>query len=1042
MAAYNLVSATGNVGVGRRIWDTGSWDTLAWRDVGDNSVLKAARRLVASNGTLTATGIPATTRRGYPLIASTGPRTLTRIAANLVVRRRLSASAGSTVLAGQDANTGRGFKLFSDAYRFDSLYANENITQANFTGGFAEIDETVANDLDFAWGANNTNSVLEVGLTNPSGNPIGSSLNTVTFRYAKTNNGVVDGSGNAVTVRAWVTDNSAVDIAFDTLLTATGVWQQRSFTFDTSGILNEDNLTIRLTSDASGGTGTTRRGIGISWLKVDVTISNYGIETGEATLSRKYTVTASTGSIIATRNDANLIRTRRMIADKGSRVVTFVDAILKKGYYILSSKGPYILTGIASIGNKGFTAIASAGIVTITRNPANVLRYARITADRGTRVTTGQAAITKKGFFVAADLGPRVFAGINSDLRYGRAARADAGTISLSGRVAITKKGFYVLASRGIYQILGRAASLYRKLFADKGSVSLVGNDADTAARRRIAADTRNFAITGVGNNLARARKVISNTGFCELRYSFAYLRYAGYGFLRPNGNITQSNFTGGFAEIDEITAVDSDFAWSSNNTAATLRVSLSDPAFLPINGAVVVRFRIARTNNGALDGGGNPVTVTASFYEGASLLVTDTTRTATGTWTEYSFSFNASLVTNWANVELRFDNSASGGTGTTRRGAAISWARVELPLVASPDSFGISGESVKFEFGNTPYVVASNGSIQLSGKDASFIRYLLLLANSRAFTVGVNQSILARSRRFDASAGSIAITGIANNFRRGIVMLAAAGTASIAGNQAVTARSRILVASTGARTTTGIPAILKKGFKVFAANSSYSIIGGSALFQRGIRLLASKLSLAVLGQAAVTKKGFRLPSSAGVNIVTGNASNFLRKYVFSASAGAFTVQGNVAQSQGQYAMVGSPGAVLASGNTANFRRSYVVTALPRTFLVSGINQTLAYGRKLVASTNSYITTGRSVDFQKGYTLISAKGILSISLNEFEWIKTRIFTTTSGEININGNISTLSAGYIYPVTGGNISLVGVDARLRYKRRRQKMLLIL
>ena len=111
--------------------------------------------------------------------------------------------------------------------------------------------------------------------------------------------------------------------------------------------------------------------------------------------------------------------------------------------------------------------------------------------------------------------------------------------------------------------------------------------------------------------------------------------------FLRPDSNITQTSFTGGFADIDETSASDADFAYGANNTAAVLEVGLSDPAATPNPaGTSTVRYRIAKTNNGTVNGAGNAVTVTAAVYQGGTLIQANTAQTATGTWTGYDFTF------------------------------------------------------------------------------------------------------------------------------------------------------------------------------------------------------------------------------------------------------------------------------------------------------------------------------------------------------------------------------------------------------------------
>lgn len=154
---------------------------------------------------------------------------------------------------------------------------------------------------------------------------------------------------------------------------------------------------------------------------------------------------------------------------------------------------------------------------------------------------------------------------------------------------------------------------------------------------------------------------------------------------LRPDSNVTQSGFTGGFSAIDEATASDADFAYGANNTAAVLEVGLSNPSGTPGAGTRTFRYRHARTNNGTVDGGGNAVTVTAEVIEGTTVRATDAAQTATGTWTARSWTPDLSAVSNWNDLRMRFTTSASGGSPANRRGAAVSWAELEVPDPSAP---------------------------------------------------------------------------------------------------------------------------------------------------------------------------------------------------------------------------------------------------------------------------------------------------------------------------------------------------------------------
>jgi hypothetical protein len=150
--------------------------------------------------------------------------------------------------------------------------------------------------------------------------------------------------------------------------------------------------------------------------------------------------------------------------------------------------------------------------------------------------------------------------------------------------------------------------------------------------------------------------------------------------FIRPDSNITQSSFTGGFADIDEVTPNDSDYAYSANNANAVLEVGLSDPAAIPASGTCTVRWRIAKTNNGTVNGSGAIIDVTPSFRQGGSEIQGASSQSATGTWTTYEFTFESTSVSDWTDLSLRFSVPSTGGPPANRRGGAISWAEVEIP--------------------------------------------------------------------------------------------------------------------------------------------------------------------------------------------------------------------------------------------------------------------------------------------------------------------------------------------------------------------------
>ena len=153
--------------------------------------------------------------------------------------------------------------------------------------------------------------------------------------------------------------------------------------------------------------------------------------------------------------------------------------------------------------------------------------------------------------------------------------------------------------------------------------------------------------------------------------------------FARPDSNITQTAFTGGFAEIDESIASDADQAWSTDGSDATLEVGLSNVTDPGVGTGHILRYRVAKTDDGALSGSGNTKTVIASLYQGATLIGSDIERTLGGAYTTYTFNLSstqADAITNYSDLRIRFTTLGGGGSPANRRGIGVSWAELEVP--------------------------------------------------------------------------------------------------------------------------------------------------------------------------------------------------------------------------------------------------------------------------------------------------------------------------------------------------------------------------
>lgn len=161
------------------------------------------------------------------------------------------------------------------------------------TNGFGAIDESSASDADFWFGDNNVAEELEVSLSNVT-DPNSSSGHIVRFRIGKTNAGVLDGGGNAVTVTCRLMQGTT-QIATSGAITATGTWTTSSFTLSSAeadAITNYNDLRLEFVTSSSGGSPANRRGGAVSWAELEVpnVVTNVN---GTATVSGGGAVTAS-----------------------------------------------------------------------------------------------------------------------------------------------------------------------------------------------------------------------------------------------------------------------------------------------------------------------------------------------------------------------------------------------------------------------------------------------------------------------------------------------------------------------------------------------------------------------------------------------------------------------------------------------------------------------------------------------------------------------------------------------------------------------------
>ncbi len=384
--------------------------------------------------------------------------------------------------------------------------------------------------------------------------------------------------------------------------------------------------------------------------------------------------------------------------------------------------------------------------------------------------------------------------------------------------------------------------------------------------------------------------------------------------FLRPDSNVTQTSFTGGFAAIDEATASDTDFAYGANNVAAVLEVGLSNPAATPDPaGTSTVRYRIAKTNNGTVDGGGNAVTVTGAVYQGGTLIQSDSARTTSGTWTGFSFTFTHGSITDWTDVRLRFTTSASGGGPTARRGGAVSWTEVEAPdaapqalvLTADPASFSLVGVAALVR--KASVITAAPAAFNAVGVDGGFAKGYKLAADAGAYTLTGNDATL---------------TAAANP-------------------------NKFLTADFGSYTFTGVAAGVLHAARLLAEVQAFAVTGNLIDLRPGRRLLAEVRAFSVTGVNATLLPARRLTAETGALTLTGISADLIKfgggAETLVADAGSYTLGLVAADLNFNRKLLASGTAYTLTGIDAGSRQSRVLVASTRSYQYLGVAANLVY---------------------------------------------------------------------------------------------------
>lgn len=475
--------------------------------------------------------------------------------------------------------------------------------------------------------------------------------------------------------------------------------------------------------------------------------------------------------------------------------------------------------------------------------------------------------------------------------------------------------------------------------------------------------------------------------------------------FARPDSDVTTTNWVGGFAEIDEVTPSDAEFARHALGASAELEVGLSDVTDPASSSGHTVRYRIAKvTGAGAVNAAGGSPTVTARLIQGTTQIAIGAAEIATGTWTEHSFTLTggeADAITDYDDLRLGFLSVTDGGGVSTRRGA-VSWAELEVPDVAG---------------GGTTFFITPSGAITPSGiliKRAQLRRAgaisssgVILRETQKRFSAGVTPSGDLRRSLDRSLSGAITPTGTVTRETQKIL------TGTITPTGTVASQIVIQRAFSGAITMAG----------VLLRSITKALVGSLAPTGTLTKQLPRTYSGSITPIGALTKETQK--TFAGSIIPTGTVTRTVGKFLI----GAITSTGILIHRIGKL----FAGSITPAGNSSHIKLGGLVfggSITPTGNLTRNLSRTLTGSltpigvltRKLSRSLAGSITPTGTLTTTRKF-LISLSGTLSLAGTVTRRIGKTFTATVMSTGMVTRRISKTLTGNILPTATLNVSRV-------------------
>lgn len=257
-----------------------------------------------------------------------------------------------------------------------------------------------------------------------------------------------------------------------------------------------------------------------------------------------FTISADTGEITLTGQDAVTRKAFVSAAESGAIALDGQDANISKGYNVISNPGSLTIDGQDAITRKAFVSLSDPGALTIDGQDAITRKGYNVISNAGSLLIDGQDASTRKGYNVVAEATTITIAGQDAGITKVYNLNAENTILNVGGQNATLRKSYNLVVDEIPILVNGLDANLLlgsqTAILAETGSFFVNGQDAILRVTRNINAEATTLDIEGQDAVTRRGYNVVNESGSFDISGQEATTR-KGYNIISDSGNITNA---------------------------------------------------------------------------------------------------------------------------------------------------------------------------------------------------------------------------------------------------------------------------------------------------------------------------------------------------------------------------------------------------------------------------------------------------------------------------------------------------------------------